>query len=125
MKVPLNILALLHGINGLVMLAAPAEWYRLVPGVTGTGPLNVHFIRDIGLGFLAAALALFLSANASGARQIALLACASVFLGGHALLHIVELAVHGGAYLRDMVTILLPGLLPLFILIWTQRRAET
>jgi hypothetical protein len=35
--------------DGLFMLVVPSAWYHFVPGVTHTGPLNQHFIRDIGL----------------------------------------------------------------------------
>ncbi len=36
------------------MPTAPEIWYSAVPGVPETGPANIHFIRDIGLAFLAA-----------------------------------------------------------------------
>ena len=44
--------------NGLFMLADPAAWYALVPGVPMTGPLNAHFVRDIGCAYLVAGAAL-------------------------------------------------------------------
>ena len=34
--------------NGLLMLFDPAGWYAVAPGVPETGPLNPHFVRDIG-----------------------------------------------------------------------------
>src|SRR3546814_13303333 len=34
--------------NGVWMLCSPESWYPVIPGVTHTGPLNVHFVRDIG-----------------------------------------------------------------------------
>jgi hypothetical protein len=38
--------------NGLWMLVAPGSWYAELPaGVLDTGPLNVHFVRDIGVTF--------------------------------------------------------------------------
>ena len=41
--------------NGLWMLFAPAHWYQNLPaGVPDTGPLNVHFVRDIGAAFATA-----------------------------------------------------------------------
>ncbi len=40
------------GLNGLWMLAYPLRWYKAVPGVTGTGPPNLHFIRDIGCAYV-------------------------------------------------------------------------
>ena len=49
----LVLLGLIHLANGLWMLTAPEAWYAAVPGVAMTGPLNHHFIQDIGLAFLA------------------------------------------------------------------------
>lgn len=48
------LLAAILAANGLFMLADPAAWYAAVPGVTGTGPLNPHFVRDIGCAYLIA-----------------------------------------------------------------------
>lgn len=117
------LLAMFHGTNGLVMLLAPGLWYASVPGVPETGPLNLHFVRDIGLGFLAAAAALLLCARDTSSRALA--APAAVFLGGHAGLHLAEIATHGttlGDGLRELATILLPGLLPLVFLAGPGRR---
>lgn len=117
------LLAIFHGTNGLLMLLAPGLWYASVPGVPETGPLNLHFVRDIGLGFLAAAAALLLFARDTGNRALA--APAAVFLGGHAGLHLAEIAAHGttlGNGLRELATILLPGLLPLTFLARPGRR---
>lgn len=114
-RILLVVLAAYHGINGAVMLAAPETWYSVVPDVEHTGPINVHFIRDIGLGFLAAAMALVLVAR--GHRSALLPAL--VFLGGHAALHVVEMIAHGTtatAAVRDLTTIVLPALLPLVAL---------
>jgi len=118
----LVILALYHGVNGLVMLAAPVTWYGLVPGVEDTGPFNPHFVRDIGLAFLAAAVGLALAGRGAGG---AALWPAAVFLGGHAGLHVVEMVLHGAgatAALRDTLFILLPGLAPLAMALAPQRR---
>ena len=63
--------------------------------------------------FLAAAAALFVAAQT---RNRALLLPALVFLGGHALLHLVEMITHGTtatAALRDMALIVVPAFLPL------------
>ena len=36
--------------NGVFMFFAPETWFeRGYPGVTDTGPMNIHFIRDIGV----------------------------------------------------------------------------
>lgn len=107
-------LAAWHAGNGAFMLAAPEAWYEFVPGVTETGAINLHFIRDIGLGFLAAAAGIFLAATRDADRQI--LVPAVVFLGGHAGLHAAEMLTHGTtavAAFRDIALIVVPALLPL------------
>lgn len=115
-RILLFLLAGYQGLNGAVMLAAPEFWYATVPGVEHTGPANIHFIRDIGLGFLAAASALWLVARG----HVLLLVPAIVFLGGHAGLHLVEMVAHRmplDAALRDLLLIVVPGLLPLAALL--------
>ena len=115
MRFVLYALALFHGANGAVMLAAPDLWYATVPDVAHTGPFNPHFVRDIGIAFLAASVSLVLGAG--GNRAV--LWPGATFLGGHAALHMAEMALHGTtatAGLRDLALILVPGLLPLAIL---------
>ncbi len=69
------------------MLVAPENWFARVPGVRHTGPLNVHFVRDVGCAYLALAVALSLAARG---RQdsFPLLIVVSTFLSLHALLHV-------------------------------------
>jgi len=46
-------------VNATWMLASPAHWYLNLPAnIPGTGPLNEHFVRDIGCIFLLLGLAL-------------------------------------------------------------------
>lgn len=114
MRTILFILAAWHGANGIFMLVAPEAWYAFVPDVGETGPANLHFIRDIGLAFVASAAGL-VAATRAEQPAIALLAPA-IFLGGHAGLHLVEFLAHGATAataLRDTLPILVPGFLPL------------
>ena len=110
-------LSALQLLNGALMLAAPQFWYGAVPGVMETGPFNPHFVRDIGLGFMSAGCALGMAGwYAAIARP--LVAVASVFLLGHALLHLLELVLHGsgpGHAARDVALIVVPALLPLAV----------
>ncbi|GIL03239.1 MAG: hypothetical protein BroJett030_31380 [Alphaproteobacteria bacterium] len=125
MRTILFILGVFHGANGLVMLAAPGEWYALVPGVTETGPANIHFIRDIGFAFLAAGAGLVMAARREA--RLGALVPAAIFLAGHAGQHLVEMAAHGAApaaALRDLVAIVIPGFLPAYA-IWSRRAAAT
>lgn len=110
-----RVLALWHVANGAAMLALPGIWFRAVPGAAETGPANIHFIRDIGIAFLAAGLALSLW---RGERALALVALA--FTGGHAVLHLAGAAQAPQSaphLLRDAALVALPGLAPLALLL--------
>jgi hypothetical protein len=87
MKILAFILAALMAANGVYMFADPPGWYAAVPGVPDTGPLNHHFVRDIGIAYFTAGVALAWSAFGAGWRASAL---AALFIGGHALLHVGE-----------------------------------
>jgi hypothetical protein len=69
---------LLAAANGVFMLAVPAEWYAIVPCAQNSGPLNAHFIRDIGAAFLVAGGSMVWFARDARARPAAL-ACAAFF----------------------------------------------
>lgn len=74
--------------NGLWMLAAPAHWYATLPaGVPDFGPLNEHFVRDIGSVFTMFGVALLWGAWSAGVRA-AVLALVTLFYALHALVHI-------------------------------------
>lgn len=118
MHLILYAVAALQSANGFFMLLAPEQWYSVVPGATETGPFNPHFVRDIGLGFLSAGAALALAARKPTIAQ-PLILVASVFLFGHALLHLAEMTLHGadaGQALRDIALIVVPAALPLLFL---------
>ena len=90
----LVLLGLLHLANGLWMLTAPEAWYAAVPGVAMTGPLNHHFIQDIGLAFLASGAGLALAFR-PGAVAAALALAGATWPMLHALLHIWGWVAHG------------------------------
>lgn len=52
-RIGLLALALAWVSTGLFILAQPATFYALVPGLEAMGPFNSHFVRDVGLAFLA------------------------------------------------------------------------
>ena len=80
------LLAVILAANGLAMLFAPQPWYQLVPGVSGTGPLNVHFVRDIGCAYLCAGAAFgWLWRDPRGQLLLAVLAMALVYFAVRAL----------------------------------------
>lgn len=94
LKSILVLLGLFHAANGLFMLADPDAWYAAVPGVTHSGPINHHFIRDIGLAFLASGIGLALGAR-RGARAGAFALAGATFPTVHAVMHVVEWCTHG------------------------------
>jgi hypothetical protein len=77
--------------NDVFMLVAPNARYLAVPGVTSTGPFNQHFVRDIGLVFLFMGAAFRVGA-ARPQTHVLLWAGPSIWLLGHALFHLWEVA---------------------------------
>jgi hypothetical protein len=76
--------------NGAWMLADPAQWYATLPaGVPDFGPLNEHFVRDIGCAFFVQGVVLGVAAVAARWR---LAACGAValFYVMHALVHVLD-----------------------------------
>ncbi len=81
--------AALLALNGAWMLIDAGSWFASVPGVDETGPLNAHFVHDVGAAYAASALALALAATRPvGGRALA--AIALVFLGLHAVGHVAD-----------------------------------
>ena len=58
MKILALILGALMAANGAYMFVDPPSWYSAVPGVPDTGPLNLHFVRDIGIAYFTAGVAI-------------------------------------------------------------------
>lgn len=76
--------------NGVWMLASPAHWYIHLPAnVPGSGPLNEHFVRDIGCIFTLLGIALLLSIPRPKLRLPAMVA-ASAFSTAHAMVHVFD-----------------------------------
>ncbi len=74
--------------NGLWMLADPAHWYATLPaGVPDFGPLNEHFVRDIGATFTMLGLGLVWATFQTGAR-VPVLVLVTLFNALHALVHV-------------------------------------
>ncbi len=91
-RIFLVVLGAFHALNGLTMIVSPEGWYVLVPGVTMTGPANVHFIIDIGLAFLASGAGMMLGARA---RWAAFALAGAVWPALHALFHVTLWLHHG------------------------------
>jgi hypothetical protein len=113
--------------NGLFMLVSPAHWYLSVPGVTSTGPFNQHFLRDIGLVFLFIGIA-FLFGAAMTRHRVVLWAAPTLWLAGHALFHVWEVAVgicEPSGLVRDFPVVTLPALIGAAMTVWAIRDQRT
>ena len=113
--------------NGLFMLLLPERWYLTVPGVITTGPLNQHFVRDIGLIFLLIGTS-FLAGARKPRLRVILWAIATLWLCGHALFHFWEVADGMSGHwtiARDLAAVTLPALAGLLLTFWAilQQRA--
>jgi hypothetical protein len=89
--------------NGGFMLWDPFGWYQAVPTVKFTGPPNQHFIRDIGLAYIACAVMLGYAARFLSGRWLAAVA-GGLWLSLHGALHVWEVATGicaPGIFLRD------------------------
>ena len=86
-RILLGLLGLFHLANGLYMLAAPDSWYAAIPGVAMTGPINHHFIADVGLAFVASGVGLTLGLRAGKMAATFALAGAT-WPALHAFLHL-------------------------------------
>lgn len=86
----LGIFALSNLANGAWMLASPVHWYENLPAaVPDFGPLNEHFVRDIGSAFTVIGLGLAVAAVLPRWR-VAACAAAAGFYGLHALVHVLD-----------------------------------
>jgi len=110
------VLDVLLVVNGAVMVAAPAWWYGIIPGVEDIGPLNLHFVRDIGAAYAVAGAGLLWFALRPPARPGA--QAGAAFLALHAAVHLWDAAAgreHVHQLLVDTPTVLLPAALALWI----------
>jgi hypothetical protein len=76
--------------NGAWMLADPAGWYAGIPAaVPDFGPLNEHFVRDLGSVFTVLGIALAWGAVVPAVR-FPMLAIVTLFYVLHALVHVLD-----------------------------------
>jgi hypothetical protein len=109
------VLGLLNVANGSWMLLLPQGWYQDLPaGVPDTGPLNTHFVRDLGGAFLTIGVALLCAAVRPAMRR-PVLAFATLFYLLHAAIHVRDLVA--GQLDADHWLIDLPGVfLPVLVM---------
>ena len=96
------------------MLADPAGWYANLPAaVPDTGPLNTHFVRDIGSAFAVMGAALVLAALRPALRA-PMLGVVSLFYVMHALVHVTDTLagrLPGSHWTIDLPGVYVPALL--------------
>jgi hypothetical protein len=119
----MSLLGFVLAANGLFMLVDPAAWYALVPGVPETGPLNPHFVRDIGCAYSVAGAALI--GNAFDERLRAAALAGALFLTFHALVHVADAVAgreHADHALAELVTIFVPAVIALWLVLSSNTR---
>ena len=111
MRVVLIILGLAHFVTGPVAFLAPEQFYDAIPGLKMMGPYNVHFIRDVGLAFMASGGAVLYGAL-KPSRAVAIAGAVWPFL--HGLFH-VQIQIARGLPMDlimwfDLFAVILPAL---------------
>ncbi len=113
--------------NGLWMLADPAHWYTTLPAaVPDFGPLNEHFVRDIGSAFTMLAIGL-LWATFRPSVRVPVLVLVTLFSTLHALVHVFDTSrglvgpEHWGI---DFPAVYLPTVVLIVLTIVLVRRTE-
>lgn len=125
---PLTIVLGLFGLgnlaNGIWMLASPVGWYYTLPaGVPDFGPLNEHFVRDIGCIFTLLGAGLVGAAFRPSWRLPATVAAAGFSLL-HALVHVLDTVrglVGPEHWLVDVPGIYAPAALLIALVVWVRR----
>jgi hypothetical protein len=108
------VLGVLNLANGLWMLFAPAGWYRDLPaGIPDTGPLNLHFVRDIGAAFATIGIAFLVTAR-DARRHRGVVLTATIFYVLHALIHVTDVLagrLDADHWLVDLPGVFVPAIL--------------
>ncbi|HEY2444383.1 MAG TPA: hypothetical protein VGI20_01415 [Rhizomicrobium sp.] len=106
LKIGLVLVGLFNILNGLLMLADPNAWFARVIGDVAMGPMDDHFIRDVGFAYLASGAGLVWGIRAGRAAAAFALAGA-VWPMLHAFFHlnlwIMHGVPHGAALLNEGV----------------------
>jgi len=121
----MRILAIIIGAfmaaNGVFMFVDPPSWYATVPGVPESGPLNLHFVRDIGIAYGVSGAAIIWGALGAGWRATAL---GAAFLALHSLLHVGETIMghHRDVLVNEVLAVHLPAWAAVIIAYLQSRR---
>jgi len=110
------------------MLADPVGWYMTLPAaVPDFGPLNEHFVRDIGSTFTMLGIGLVWAAFQRAVR-LPVLVLVTLFSGLHALVHVYDTArglVGSEHWAIDFPAVYLPTIVLAVLTVALARRTET
>ncbi len=110
------IIAVMDIVTGIEMFFFPGAWFfRLVPGVTETGPFNGHLVMDGGTFFLAVGIGLVAAALNPRRNAIAIVVAAVAGIM-HSILHLYSHAA-GLLSAQHMVTEVLGIYVPAIVLV--------
>ncbi|MEQ8860068.1 MAG: hypothetical protein RIC56_15595 [Pseudomonadales bacterium] len=108
--------------TGLFISVLPLVFYETGPGVSDTGPYNMHFLRDVGFAFTVSALGI-----AYGLRQKLkpLLVFGTAWLAMHGLFHLVVWFMHPSieGAVNDLILVVLPAAVATYLVL-TYRNSE-
>ena len=91
LKSTYNILGGISIGNGIWMIVSASSWFANMPiAAEDTGPLNSHFVHDVGLVYLLTGLGAFWCGHKLY-KCLEVHIVITLFMGGHALIHIVEI----------------------------------
>ena len=110
--------------NGLWMLADPVHWYHTLPAdVPDFGPLNEHFVRDIGCAFAVLGGVLVVAARVASWR-IPVLVTVTGFTVLHAGVHVLDTMrglVGPEHWLIDLPGVYLPAVVLSALCVWVAK----
>jgi len=110
LRVAYGLFGLWFALLGVHMLIDPAGWYSSTPGVPEEGPMNIHFIRDIGSAFIMVAAAYGFSLQKNTNWHLpAVAAVLPALHGGIHLVGIISGHSHGAAVMVEVFAVIFPG----------------
>ena len=121
----LGLAAIMSATSGLWMIAMPRSWFHAIPGVSGTGPFNGHFVTDVGLAYLVSGGCLAVAAMWPARRDHGLPGAA--FLAGHAMYHLIAARhwTNAATALTESVGIYMPVVLAAAGLLCLRRQSPS
>ena len=112
-------------LTGLYISILPLTFYENAPGVSDTGPYNMHFLRDVGFAFTISALGL---AYGLYKDLKPLVLFGSAWLVAHGIFHLVLWFLHthpmSEGAIVDLILVVLPAAVLAYFAITYQTQTE-